>query len=63
MKRQSVTHMEETGPSAKIQLQDAKDASAAEHSESSWQSIKDNRKAIFWSALISMSIVMVGGEQ
>jgi SP family general alpha glucoside:H+ symporter-like MFS transporter len=57
-KREPVAHVEDS--LLKHQLQDAQDASVAEHGETSWQSIKNNRKAIFWSALISMSIVMEG---
>jgi MFS transporter, SP family, general alpha glucoside:H+ symporter len=39
---------------------DAKQASDDEHSQTLWQAIKANRKAIGWSVLISMSIFMEG---
>ena len=41
-------------------LDDAKNASDAEHSATFWQAISANRKAVLWSAVISMSIVMEG---
>lgn len=41
-------------------IEDAKNASDAEHSQTFFQAVKANRKAVFWSALISMSIVMEG---
>lgn len=41
-------------------IEDAKNASDAEHAQTFLQAIKANRKAVFWSALISMSIVMEG---
>jgi MFS transporter, SP family, general alpha glucoside:H+ symporter len=39
---------------------EAKFASDAEHNETLWHAIKSNRKAVLWSMLISMSIVMEG---
>lgn len=39
---------------------DAKNASDEEHSQTLFQALKSNRKAVFWSMLISMSIVMEG---
>lgn len=39
---------------------DAKNASDEEHSQTFWQAVKANRKAVGWSMLISMSIVMEG---
>lgn len=41
-------------------IEDAKNASDAEHAQTFFQAMKANRKAVFWSALISMSIVMEG---
>ena len=54
----ATSHVEDTmgGES----LEDAKNASDAEHSATFLQAIKANRKAVFWSAMISMSIVMEG---
>ncbi|TFB02457.1 Maltose permease MAL31 [Trichoderma ghanense] len=39
---------------------EAKNASDEEHSQTLFQALKSNRKAVFWSMLISMSIVMEG---
>ncbi len=54
----STTHVEEkmTGDA----IEHAKNASDAEHSATFLQAIKANKKAVFWSAIISMSIVMEG---
>ena len=51
-------HVEET--LGKGAIEEAKFASQAEHEATLWQSIKTHRKAVFWSAIISMSIVMEG---
>ena len=40
--------------------QDAKEATAAEHSTTFWQGIKIYRKAAFWSFIVSMTIIMEG---
>lgn len=40
--------------------QDAKKATAAEHSTTFWQGIKLYRKAAFWSFIVSMTIIMEG---
>ncbi|KAJ9646843.1 hypothetical protein H2204_000535 [Knufia peltigerae] len=40
--------------------QDAKEATAAEHSTTFWQGIKLYRKAAFWSFIVSMTIIMEG---
>lgn len=51
-------HVEETlGHGAIVE---AKHASDEEHSETLWQTLSNNRKAVAWSMLISMSIVMEG---
>lgn len=51
-------HVEETlGRGA---ITEAKNASDAEHSATLGKSLKKHKKAIFWSAIISMSIVMEG---
>jgi SP family general alpha glucoside:H+ symporter-like MFS transporter len=51
-------HVEETlGHGAIVE---AKHASDEEHSETLWQALKNNRKAVGWSMLISMSIIMEG---
>lgn len=41
-------------------IYEAKNASDDEHQQTPWQAVKANRMAIFWSALISLSIVMEG---
>ena len=51
-------HVEETlGQGA---LVDAKHASDEEHAQSLWQAIKANKKAVAWSVVVSMSVVMEG---
>lgn len=40
--------------------QDAKQATAAEHSLSFWKAIVTYRKAVFWSVMVSTSIIMEG---
>ncbi len=41
-------------------IDEAKNASDNEHSMEFWEAIKTHKKAAFWSAVISMSIVMEG---
>ncbi|KAK4065097.1 uncharacterized protein Triagg1_8733 [Trichoderma aggressivum f. europaeum] len=54
----AATHLEETlGEGAIV---DAKHASDEEHSQTLLQALKSNRKAVFWSMMISMSIIMEG---
>lgn len=54
----AATHLEDTlGEGAII---DAKHASDEEHSQTLLEALKSNRKAVFWSMLISMSIIMEG---
>lgn len=43
----------------KVLNQDAKEATAAEHDLNLWQAIKTYRKAVFWSIMVSTSIIMV----
>jgi SP family general alpha glucoside:H+ symporter-like MFS transporter len=51
-------HVEDTlGQGA---LVDAKQASDEEHSQTLWQAISANHKAVAWSVLISLSIIMEG---
>jgi hypothetical protein len=51
-------HVEETlGNGALI---DAKHAADEEHAQTLWQAIKANKKAVGWSVLVSMSVVMEG---
>jgi hypothetical protein len=51
-------HVEETlGQGALI---DAKHAADEEHAQTLWQAIMANKKAVGWSVLISMSVVMEG---
>ena len=44
----------------KVLSEDAKQATAAEHTLSLWQGIKTYRKAVFWSCIVSASIIMEG---
>ncbi|KAI1460990.1 sugar transporter [Annulohypoxylon moriforme] len=39
---------------------DAKQATDDEHSQTLWQGLRENRKAVFWSLLLSMTIIMEG---
>lgn len=39
---------------------EAKIASDAEHETTVWQALKQNKKAVAWSAVISLTIVMEG---
>lgn len=41
-------------------LQDAKQATDDEHAQTLMQALKENRKAVMWSMLISMTIIMEG---
>jgi SP family general alpha glucoside:H+ symporter-like MFS transporter len=41
-------------------ITEAKSATQAEHELTLWQAIRTHKKAVFWSAVISMSIVMEG---
>lgn len=51
-------HVEETlGHGA---IFDAKQASDDEHAQTLWQALKANRKAVGWSMLVSLSVVMEG---
>lgn len=48
---------EKLGQSA---IHEAKQASDDEHAQTLRQALRENRKAVFWSVMISMSIVMEG---
>jgi len=51
-------HVEETlGHGA---IFDAKQASDEEHAQTLWQALRANRKAVLWSMLVSLSVVMEG---
>ena len=54
----SASHVEEKMSGDAIEH--AKLASDAEHNTTIWEAIKVNKKAVIWSMLISMSIVMEG---
>lgn len=41
-------------------LQQAKQATDDEHAQTLMQALRENRKAVLWSVLISMSIIMEG---
>lgn len=58
VKTDAVTHIEDT--TSWENTKEAAQASAAEHETTIWQALKQNRKAAFWSAVISMCIVMEG---
>ncbi|KAJ5675293.1 uncharacterized protein N7477_005227 [Penicillium maclennaniae] len=58
LEKSAAHHVEDTlGHGAIVE---AKHATDEEHAQTLWQGLRDNRKAVFWSALISMSIVMEG---
>ncbi|GAB7354190.1 hypothetical protein MBLNU459_g4742t1 [Dothideomycetes sp. NU459] len=57
-KGDAIAHIENT--SDWDNTKEAAQASAAEHSTTFWQALRENRKAAFWSAIISMCIVMEG---
>lgn len=40
-------------------IEDAKVAARDEHEETLWQAIKQNRRAVFCSAIVSLTIIMV----
>ncbi|KAK5632473.1 hypothetical protein RRF57_008187 [Xylaria bambusicola] len=42
-------------------LFEAKQATEDEHEQTLWQALRENRKAVMWSVLISMTIIMEGG--
>lgn len=44
-------------------VEDAQAASAAEHSTTLQQALRENWKAVLWSAAISLTIVMEGYDQ
>ncbi|CAG8956729.1 hypothetical protein HYFRA_00012273 [Hymenoscyphus fraxineus] len=48
------------GPMDYKELTRAREANEAEKKAEGWQAFKDGRKAIFWSAIISLTIVMEG---
>ncbi|KUL82105.1 hypothetical protein ZTR_10068 [Talaromyces verruculosus] len=71
MDYKSADHLEETAVVSHINqvtdvqawieiTQDAKEATAAEHSTTFWQGINVYRKAAFWSFIVSMTIIMEG---
>jgi MFS transporter, SP family, general alpha glucoside:H+ symporter len=39
---------------------EAKQATEEEHAQTLWQALNENRKAVMWSFLISMAIIMEG---
>jgi len=58
LEKSAAHHVEDTlGVGA---LVEAKQATDEEHAQTLWQALRDNRKAVAWSVLISMSIVMEG---
>ncbi|KAL6229535.1 hypothetical protein BDW75DRAFT_249581 [Aspergillus navahoensis] len=58
LEKTAAHHVEDTlGAGAIIE---AKQAADEEHAQTLWRALKDNRKAVAWSVLISMSIIMEG---
>ncbi|KAL2836426.1 general substrate transporter [Aspergillus pseudoustus] len=58
LEKSAAHHVEDTlGAGAIV---DAKHASDEEHAQTLWQALRDNRKAVMWSVLVSMSIIMEG---
>lgn len=58
VEKSAASHVETTLGSGAIN--EAKQASDEEHSQTLWQALSANRKAVAWSMLISLSIVMEG---
>ncbi len=58
LEKTAAHHVEDTlGVGAVIE---AKQATDEEHAQTLWQALRDNRKAVAWSVLVSMSIIMEG---
>lgn len=58
LEKAAAHHVEDTlGHGAVIE---AKQATDEEHAQTVWQAISQNRKAVAWSVMISMSIIMEG---
>jgi SP family general alpha glucoside:H+ symporter-like MFS transporter len=58
LEKSAAHHLEDTlGVGAVLE---AKQATDEEHAQSLWQALRANRKAVTWSVLISMSIIMEG---
>ncbi|KAJ3459610.1 hypothetical protein MRS44_015683 [Fusarium solani] len=57
-------HHDDDNPKAQLHsLEEAQAASAAEHSTTLRQALRENWKAVLWSAVISLTIVMEGYDQ
>ncbi len=41
-------------------IHEARQATKEEHAQTFWQALSENRRGVFWSVLISMSIIMEG---
>lgn len=59
-KQQPTEHEEMAGMSGKMLNEDARLATQTEHSLGLWQGVKTYRKAVFWSVIVSSSIIMEG---
>lgn len=58
LEKSAAHHVEDTlGQGAIVE---AKHATDEEHAQTLWQALRDNRKAVFWSVMISTSIIMEG---
>lgn len=58
LEKSAAHHVEDTlGLGAIVE---AKHATDEEHAQTLWKALRDNRKAVAWSVLISMSIMMEG---
>ena len=55
-KKEQSAHLEHSG----LVKNGAQQASEAEHQASFWEALKTNRKAVLWSAAISLTIIMEG---
>ena len=63
VKHQDVARIENNPPLAKAIFHDAKAATTAEHDATPWDGFKMYPKAVAWSTLVSMAIVMDGYDE
>ena len=60
----TATHIEYSSAEAHLNnleiVKGAQQAATAEHEVTFWRAIKENRKSVFWSAIISLTIIMEG---
>jgi hypothetical protein len=53
-----IDHLEHGGPVATHNNRDAISAEKAEHDQTIWHAVKNNRQAVLWSIIVSMCVVM-----